>query len=137
MIPIMSLKLIYSEKTTKLYEISTVDLTVTTWDKSTVEILQNFVAFSEYMNFTGKKCNGILEMQEMRKIWHIFVEYLDSYHRGIQSTLELGQVAAPYMIQGIFTPKARSLDALQPYQSKYLYTFVCTSKAGSRMMYAH
>ena len=36
---------------TKFCEISTVDLTVTTWDKSTVEISQNFVAFSEYMSF--------------------------------------------------------------------------------------
>ena len=44
-------KFIYSEKATKFCEISTVDLTVTTWDKSTVEILQNFVAFSECMNF--------------------------------------------------------------------------------------
>ena len=46
------LKLIYSEKATKFCEISNVDLTVTTEDKSKVEILQNFVAFSEYMNFT-------------------------------------------------------------------------------------
>ena len=41
----------YSEKATKFCKISTVDLTVTTWDKSMVEILQNFVAFSEYMKF--------------------------------------------------------------------------------------
>ena len=46
------LKFIYSEKATKFCEISTVDLTVTTQDKSKVEILQKFVAFSEYMNFT-------------------------------------------------------------------------------------
>ena len=45
-------KFIYSEKATKFCEISTVDLTVTTQDKSTVEIWQKFVAFSEYMNFT-------------------------------------------------------------------------------------
>ena len=45
------LKFIYSEKATKFCEISNVDLTVTTYDKSTVEISQNFVAFSEYMNF--------------------------------------------------------------------------------------
>ena len=32
-------------------EISTVDLSYVVTDKSTVEILQNFVAFSEYMNF--------------------------------------------------------------------------------------
>ena len=45
------LKFIYSEKATKFCEISTVDLTITTLDKSTVDISQNFVAFSEYMNF--------------------------------------------------------------------------------------
>ena len=43
--------MIYSEKATKFYEISTVDLTATALEKSTVEILQNLVAFSEYMNF--------------------------------------------------------------------------------------
>ena len=48
----LTLKFIYSEKATKFYEISSVDLTVTTQDKSTVEISQKFVAFSEYMNFT-------------------------------------------------------------------------------------
>ena len=48
------IKFIYSEKVTKFCEISTVDLTVTTKDKSTVEISQNFVAFSEYMNFKFK-----------------------------------------------------------------------------------
>ena len=45
------LKFIYSEKGAKFGKISTVDLTVTTQDKSTVEISQKFVAFSEYMNF--------------------------------------------------------------------------------------
>ena len=45
------LKFIYSEKATKFCEISTVDLSYVVTVKSTVEILQNFVAFSEYMNF--------------------------------------------------------------------------------------
>ena len=45
------LKFIYSEKATKFCEISTVDLTVTTYEKYTVEILQKIVAFSEYLNF--------------------------------------------------------------------------------------
>ena len=45
------LKLIYFEKATKFCQMSTVDVTGTTEDKSTVEISQNFVAFSEYMNF--------------------------------------------------------------------------------------
>ena len=46
----------YSEKATKFCEIFTLLLTVYTVVKSKVKILQNFVAFSEYMNFT---LNGI------------------------------------------------------------------------------
>ena len=49
------LKFIYSEKATKFCEISTLLLSVCTVDKSKVEISQNFVAFSEYTNFTSKK----------------------------------------------------------------------------------
>ena len=45
------LKFIYSEKATKFYKISTVDLSYVVPVKSTVEISQNFVTFSEYMNF--------------------------------------------------------------------------------------
>ena len=45
------LKFIYSEKATKFCEIFTLLLTGTTCDKSKVKISQNFVAFSEYMNF--------------------------------------------------------------------------------------
>ena len=53
-------KFIYSEKATEFCEISTVYLTGTTQDKSTVEISQNFVAFSEYINFqkTRHKSEG-------------------------------------------------------------------------------
>ena len=45
------IKFIYSEKATKICEISTVDLSYVVMVKSTLEISQNFVAFSEYMNF--------------------------------------------------------------------------------------
>ena len=47
-------KFIYSEKATKFCEIFTSLLTGTkyTQDKSKVKISQNFVAFSEYMNFS-------------------------------------------------------------------------------------
>ena len=50
----LQLKSIYSEKATKFWEISTVDLSYVSIVpvKSMVEISQNFVAFSEYMNFT-------------------------------------------------------------------------------------
>ena len=43
------IKFIYSEKATKFCEISTLDLSYVVPVKSTVQILQNFVAFSEYM----------------------------------------------------------------------------------------
>ena len=45
------IKFIYSEKATQFCEISTVDLSYRVLVKSTVEISQNFVAFSEHMNF--------------------------------------------------------------------------------------
>ena len=44
------LKFIYSEKAAKFCEISTVDLYYVVTVKTTPEISQNFVAFSEYMN---------------------------------------------------------------------------------------
>ena len=47
------LKLIYSEKATKFYKISTLLLSYVVPVKGKVEISQNFVAFSEYMIFTG------------------------------------------------------------------------------------
>ena len=46
-------KFIYSEKVSKFCKISTVDLSCVVTVKSTVEILQNIVAFSEYINFTS------------------------------------------------------------------------------------
>ena len=46
------LKFVYFEKATKFCEISTLLLTTVNTDKSKVEISQNCVAFSEYMNFT-------------------------------------------------------------------------------------
>ena len=42
----------YFEKATKFCEISTLLLSYVVSVKSKVEISQNFVAFSEYMNFT-------------------------------------------------------------------------------------
>ena len=49
------LKFIYSEKAAKFWEISTLDLSYIVPVKSSVEISQNFVAFSEYMNFKKVK----------------------------------------------------------------------------------
>ena len=54
------LKFIYSEKATKFCEIFTLLLTVCTVVKSKVKISQNFVAFSEYMNFTNKNSTSKL-----------------------------------------------------------------------------
>ena len=44
-------KFVYSEKATKFFEISTLLLSKIHSDKSKVEITQNYVAFSESMNF--------------------------------------------------------------------------------------
>ena len=46
------LKIICSEKATKFCKISTLLLSTVNTEKSKVDILQNFLAFSEYMNFT-------------------------------------------------------------------------------------
>ena len=48
------LKFIYSEKATKSLEISTLLLFYVVPVKSKGEISQNFVAFSEYMNFNSR-----------------------------------------------------------------------------------
>ena len=55
------LRFVYSEKDTKFCEISTLLLSTVHTDKSKVEILQNFVAFSEYMNFTSISSFKILK----------------------------------------------------------------------------
>jgi hypothetical protein len=55
---------IYSEKATFFFEISTVDLSYVLPIKSTMEILQNFVAFSEYMNFK-KQTNSLSWKQKI------------------------------------------------------------------------
>ena len=47
-------KFIYSEKATKFCEISTVDLSYVVPVKFMVEIPQNYVVFSEYINFTKR-----------------------------------------------------------------------------------
>ena len=46
------IKFIYSQKAAKFDQISTVDLSYVVPVKSTVEILQTFAAFLEYMNFS-------------------------------------------------------------------------------------
>ena len=48
----LNLKFIYSEKATKFWEIFTLPLFYVVPVKSKVKILENCVAFSEYMNFT-------------------------------------------------------------------------------------
>ena len=63
------LKFIYSEKATKFCEIFPLLLTGTTWDKSKGKILQNFVAFSEYMNFK------ILGLIGLAKKWRLITTY--------------------------------------------------------------
>ena len=60
-INISLLKFIYSEKATKFGKISTIDLYYVVRFKSTVEMSQNFVAFSENMNFISHS-NSFFEL---------------------------------------------------------------------------
>ena len=58
-------KFIYSEKATQFCEISTVDLSYVVPVKSTLEISQNFVAFSECMNFNVKIKRPLFHSREI------------------------------------------------------------------------
>ena len=60
------LKFIYSENATKFFEISTSLLSYVVPVKSKVEILQNFVAFSEFMNFTRSNFQNSLLLVEFQ-----------------------------------------------------------------------
>ena len=67
------IKFIYSEKATNFCEISTVDLSYVV----TVEISQNFVSFTEYMNF---KITLYVTSKQGERFFQIFVafsEYLN------------------------------------------------------------
>ena len=59
---ICQVKFIYSEKATKFYEIFPLLLTVCTVVKSKAKISQNFVVFSEYMNFTSFEMGLLVEI---------------------------------------------------------------------------
>ena len=61
-----SLKFIYSEKATKIFKIFTLLLSYVVPVKSKVKISQNFVAFSEYMNFN----NAISYMENIFKFYN-------------------------------------------------------------------
>ena len=64
---ICTLKFVYSEKATKFCEISTLLLSTVHTDKCKVEISQNFVAFSEYMNFNS--ITIVTEIFSFDKLW--------------------------------------------------------------------
>ena len=82
------LKFIYSQKATKVCEISTVDLSYVVQVKSTVEISQNFVAFSEYMNCNW--INGIIYLQKtlIEKQKQTMISFLPKCERNISLILE-------------------------------------------------
>ena len=65
------IKFIYSEKATKFCEIFTLLLSYVVPVESKVKISQNFVAFSEYMNFT-KSLKKILNWLIYLSIWMRF-----------------------------------------------------------------
>ena len=67
------IKFLYSEKATKFWEISTVDFSYVVPVKSTVEISQNVLAFSEYMNFNLKFLYFQVIWQKLKtKLWRFY-----------------------------------------------------------------
>ena len=89
---------IYSEKATKFCEIFTLLLTGTTQDKSKVKILQNFVAFSEYVNFTKSK-------EQLRSHCpNLYLSHLHGYLDLVFSHLHGYQDLHCYQISGFFPP---------------------------------
>ena len=66
----------YSEKATKICEISTFLLSYLVPVKRKVEILQNFVAFSEYMNFNRKKSREFSKFHPLPQTKTLY--YLDN-----------------------------------------------------------
>ena len=74
----IALKFIYSEKATKFCEIVPLLLTVCTVVKIKGKISQNFVAFSEYMNFTYL----LVESKNFRMIGNfVFTEIGQKYSK--------------------------------------------------------
>ena len=71
------IKFIYSEKVTKFCEISTVDLS---YVKSKVEISQNFVAFSEYMNFNSQHKKQKEIINDLFKVFSSKAIYSEESH---------------------------------------------------------
>ena len=60
----------YSEKATKFFKISTVDLSYVVPVKSAVEISQNVVAFSDHKNFNGFFINHQIFLFVLLELYH-------------------------------------------------------------------
>ena len=66
------LKVKYSEKATRFCEIFTLLLPLWTVVKSKVKILLNFVAFSEYVKFTGKTLQVLKHNQKNQEQFSLY-----------------------------------------------------------------
>ena len=71
----MYVKYVYSEKATKFCEISTLLLSTVHTDKSKMDISQNFVAFSECMNFSTLNLTTVHRVKSMVEISQKFVAF--------------------------------------------------------------
>ena len=66
-----ALKFVLSKKATKFSKISTLLLSTVHTDKSKVDISQNFLAFSEYMNFKKMETNSLSIYRDIQVVVHI------------------------------------------------------------------
>ena len=81
-----SLKLVYSEKTTKFCEISTLLLSTVNTDKRKVEILKNLVAFSEYINFNMLNVKQLCQKNFQHATWELILRSLKFYYSNYNLT---------------------------------------------------
>ena len=82
-------KFIYSEKATKFCEIFPLLLSTVHTDKSKGKISQNFVAFTEYMNF--KSPFFYKSVLEWEWVWPLFLGFPTKWPHGQQPVLQLLQ----------------------------------------------
>ena len=75
------IKFIYSKKATKFCKISTILLSCAVPVKSKVEISQNFVAFSEYMNFMETESELFWRGQYLEYWFGLYIFVISDLHK--------------------------------------------------------
>ena len=82
------LKFIFSEKATKFCDIFTLLLSTVHTVKSKLKISQNFVAFSEYMNFKCLNCMIVRRCDGWSRLWPLTSDFIEISPKNKETCLE-------------------------------------------------